>query len=141
MKEADDFLLSLPTSAVVPPENIFDDTSLNDIIYMKYKGTTLGCFVDEGRKNIKLKRLNDVTTVERLLCIKKDIKLSKATNSRTSASKKYIGTQVYSNMQQSDRPVPSPSRGPTEKLVSNCGNIIFKVRYSYIRCGDPITHL
>ena len=41
-------------------------------------------------------------------------------------------------MQQSDRPVPSPSRGPTEKLVSSCGNIIFKVRYSYIRCGDPI---
>ena len=41
-KEADDFLLSLPTSTVVPLNNIFDDTSLNDIMYMKYKGLTLG---------------------------------------------------------------------------------------------------
>ena len=69
-KEADDFLLILPTSTVVPLNNIFDDTSLNDIMYMKYNGITLGCFVNEGQRNTKLKRLNDVTTVERLLCIK-----------------------------------------------------------------------
>ena len=41
-------------------------------------------------------------------------------------------------MQQSDRPVPSPSRGPTGKIISPCGNVIFKLRYSYIRLGNPI---
>ena len=56
-------------------------------MYMKYKGNAVGCFVNEGQTNIILKKLNDVTTVERILCIKNDIKLSKASNTRTGISK------------------------------------------------------
>ena len=137
-QEADKFLLRLPKFTIVPLENIFDEQLQHDMIYMKYQGKTMGCFVNERGKNNKLKRLNDVTSVERLLSIKNDIKLSKASNERKSDSKKHIGIQVYSNMQQSDCPVPSPSRGPTEKIISSCGNVTFKLRYSYIRLGDPI---
>ena len=94
-QEADEFLLSLPKTTIVPLESIFDVRLQHDLMYMKYKGNIVGCFINERGGNMKLKRLNDVTTVERLLSIKNNIKLSKASNERKGDSKKHIGIQVY----------------------------------------------
>ena len=114
--EIDKFLLNLYNRKIIIMENIDHLCSSDGMLYMEFQDNTLGCFVNEGQKNKVLRRLNDVTTVDRLLCIKKDIKLCNASSKRLDNTKKHIGTQVYSNMQQSDRPIPSPSRGPKKKL-------------------------